>query len=129
MNIESDDEFRGHYYVPDYVIKYSDGELNNYMICDAKYSAKNKVRYKLIPNLSYKYLTSISPISSTDNLKGMYIFYGIVDENYRSESFYNVRIDSTKKIKPFIKLVPISEEIQYAYQENNAYDLLKNLTN
>lgn len=127
LNNETDEERRGHYYVPDYLIKYSDGEKESYLICDAKFSSNKNVRYKMIPNLAYKYITSISTIRLEDKLKGLYVFYGIVDDNVNQESFYDVHIDTAKEVTPYIKMVPVSEEVPYAYQEANAYDMLRKL--
>ncbi len=127
LNNETDEERRGHYYVPDYLLKYSDGAKENYMICDAKFSSNTKERYKMIPSLAYKYLTSISTINPGDSLKGLYVFYGIVDDYVNQESFYDVQIESAKEVTPYIRLVPVSEEVPYAYQENNAYDMLRKL--
>ncbi len=127
LNNESDEERRGHYYVPDYLLKYSDEDKENYIICDAKFSSNTKVRHKIIPSLTYKYITSISTIEANAELKGLFVFYGIVDDYANHESFYDVQLETVKEIKPYIKLVPISEEIPYAYQENNAYEMLRKL--
>ncbi len=127
LNNKTDEEYRGHYYVPDYLLKYSDENKENYIICDAKFSSKMRVKHKIIPYLAYKYITSISTIDESDSLKGLFVFYGIVDNYAMNESFYDAKIESAKDIIPYIKLVPISEEISYTYQENNVFDILQKL--
>lgn len=74
LNSESYEEYRGHYYDPDYLLKLSDGQRDSYKICDANFSSKFKTRNKMIPVLTYKYFTSISAIRPEDSLKGLYVF-------------------------------------------------------
>ena len=87
----------------------------------------NKIKTEMIPNLAYKYLTSISAINENALIKGMYIFYGITDDIVNSESFYDVRISGAKEISPEIRMVPMSEEVPYKYQENNLFELIRRL--
>lgn len=127
LNHETDDERQGHYYVPDYVIKYEEEQIERYLICDAKFSRKNKVKYKLMPNLIYKYLTSVSPVSKNIEIEGLYVFYGINEEDSRTESFYDRQIKGTTKLNPQIEMLPLSENISYSDQEKNISEMLKSL--
>lgn len=122
---ESDKEYRGHYYVPDYLIKAVVDGKERYVICDAKYSRINKVRTKLIPELAYKYLFSISPVEENVSIEGMNIFYGITEENVKAESFYDRAMGA--RIKPFTELIPLSEKVSLENQEANALQLLQHL--
>lgn len=127
MSMETEEEYYGHYYVPDFIIKYSVGGRNEYIIGDAKYSHYTKVKSKEIPKLAYKYLTSISTINDTSRIKGLYVFYGITDNHEESESFYNISIPGAKEINPEIRIVPVSEEISYNVQGYNFLELLRRL--
>lgn len=127
LNKESEDELRGSYYVPDFVIKYEDSKSEHYLICDAKYTYKRNVRFKYVPDLSYKYLTSVSTMRENAKIIGLYIFYAITDDYTDGESFFDVRIDGVKNNSQDIIMVPCSEEIPYAYQDNNAFEMIRKL--
>lgn len=123
LNRETDDERQGRYYVPDFVIKRVENEVEEYYICDAKFSRKNKVRHNLMPDLAYKYITSISPIGEDTIIKGLYVFYGLNEDNTKCESFYDKQINSGKIIKPYINMIPLSENLSYSDQEKNAVSM------
>ena len=127
LNRETDDEWQGHYYVPDYIIKYEDGNRERYLICDAKFSRKTKVKYHLLPDLIYKYIVSISPIHEKSEIKGMIIFYGLNEDNSVMESFYNRQVKGGKKIIPQIEMLPLSENLTYGEQEKNIIEMLRKL--
>ena len=127
INKESEEEMQGHYYVPDYIIKYKEDDKEKYIICDAKFMRRNKVRFNMIPDLSFKYLTSISPLSESAEVKGLYIFYGLNEEEMKSRSFYDNHVRDRKKIVPQIELVPLSESISYADQTDNAREMLRSI--
>lgn len=127
LNRETDDERQGHYYVPDYMIKYEEGENEQYLICDAKFSRKDKVRFGLMPDLIYKYISSISPVHETAEVKGLIVFYGLNEENDAMESFYDRQIRERRKIMPQIELLPLSENLTYSEQEKNATEMLRRL--
>ena len=129
LNRDSDIEFKGRYYVPDYILKYELDGKESYIICDAKYTNRNNACFKHIPDLSYKYITSISTMKDNAALKGLYLFYGITDDFDSSESFFNVHLDGTKKKEPELKLMPMAEEIPEYYQDNNMYELIRRLMN
>ena len=127
LNKESAVERQGHYYVPDYIIKYENNGKERYLICDAKFSNKTKVQYQLMPDLTYKYLTSISAIDENAEIIGLYVFYGLNEANGGIESFYNCQIVDGKKITPRIEMFPLSEGISYTSQVKNAFEMLREL--
>lgn len=116
INRETDDERQGRYYVPDYVLKYEADGKENYIICDAKFSKYEKVKYHLMPDLIYKYVVSFSPINELACIKGLYTFYGINELNKEVTTFFDRHILSTKLVSPAIEMVPISENISYSDQ-------------
>lgn len=118
FNADGEDERTGHYYVPDYIIKYSRDNRDIYSICDAKFTKTERVLHKHVPALAYKYLTSISPIDSQSEVKGMYILYGITMGKNSAQSFYNKMI-GFDSITPRIGILPISEDVSYSCQDNN----------
>ena len=125
MNRETDDERQGHYYVPDYVIKYEAEGRERYLICDAKFSRKSKVQYQLIPDLAYNYLTSISVVHENSEIIGLFVFYGLNEGNGIIESIYDRQIKGGKKITPRIELFPLSEGLSYSIQTRNAMEMLR----
>lgn len=124
LSNDTDDERRGHYYVPDYLIKAEIGNKEYYTICDAKYSRQNKVRNKLIPDLSYKYLFSFSVLDHNAEINGLNIFYGIIESEKQSVSFYDREVGNIK-VKPFVNMIPLSEEMSYEEQDENMLDILQ----
>lgn len=103
---EDDEERKGHYYVPDYLIKYDDGTKARYVICDAKYSKIDVVRGRYIPDLSYKYLFSLSPIDYKSSvLSGLSILYGKPEQGSEGNTFYDRQIGD---IRPFADIIPFS---------------------
>lgn len=124
---DTDDERKGRYYVPDYIIKYEKDVKIQYLICDAKFSRKTKVQHQIIPDLAYKYLTSISPLSENANVLGLYIFYGLNENNSNIESFYNRKMKDGKTIFPMIEMIPLSEGVLYSDQTKNALEMLRSL--
>lgn len=125
LNQETDDERQGHYYVPDYIIKYEADGRERYLVCDAKFSRKSKVQYQLVPDLAYKYLTSISVVHENAEIIGLFVFYGLNEDNSTIESFYDRQIKGTPQIIPRIEMFPLSEGVSYSIQTQNARDLLK----
>lgn len=125
LNKETDEEKQGHYYVPDYVLKYEESGVENYIILDAKFSKKNKVKYQLMPELLYKYITSISATKEHINLKGLYIMYGLSENNMVTESFFDKQIKTGKRICPLAEMVPLAEEISYSTQGKSLAEIMK----
>ena len=128
LSRESEEEMKGKYYVPDYVLKYSEDGKDTYMICDAKFTRRNNVKYKLMPGLTYKYLTSISTVTENASIKGLYIFYGVNEGIDNSGSFYDKQLRTDRKIEPRIEMIPLSEAMSYADQSKNAMKMLRSVT-
>ena len=123
LNKENNEEWVGHYYVPDFLIKTEINGQEKYVICDAKYTYLSNAKNKFIPDLSYKYLFSISDAEENTEIIGMTIFYGLTDENTISESFYDK--EQGRTIKPFADLVPLSEFLSTERQKNNILNLIR----
>ena len=126
LNSDKDMERRGTYYVPDYVLKYYDGKRNRFMICDAKLSSKNTVRAYHVPELSFKYLLSISCVHQEDQYVGMTIFYEKSKET-SIETFYDKQGENP--IKPYILIVPVTENIPEANQEQLIQEIIGRFLN
>lgn len=77
--------------------------------------------------MSDKYLTSISPLSENANVLGLYIFYGLNENNSNIESFYNRKMKDGKTIFPMIEMIPLSEGVLYSDQTKNALEMLRSL--
>lgn len=114
--------------MPDFILKYESDDKVKYLICDAKFSRKSKVQYYLMPDLIYKYISSLSTINDNEGIVGMCIFYGLSEENVEMQSFYDKQIKNAKVIKPIIEMLPLSETISYSEQTDNAVELLRQLT-
>ena len=67
---------QGNYYLPDYLIKIEENNMERYYILDAKYSTVNNIERYQLPYLVYKYLFSISVMNYKDILKGLGIICG-----------------------------------------------------
>ena len=122
---EYEEERKGHYYVPDYILKYETAGRERYLICDAKFSRKEKVQHQLMPDLIYKYVSSLSPINKTSDIVGLFIFYGINEGNNDVASFYDRYIRAAKPITPYIETIPLSEGVSYSKQRDNSLEMLK----
>ncbi len=127
LSKDSEEERNGHYYVPDYVLKYEKNNYERYLICDAKFSPKNTVRYTKIPELAFKYLTSISTTKVDARIAGLCVFYGINDSNDIMESFFDRKLENGQSIIPEIELFPLSENSTGTVQMQNAKEMLRYL--
>ena len=108
LGSSNDRDYRGEYYVPDFLIKYVKNDMEYYIIGDAKFSSYISVRRNYVTDLSYKYIVSMSPVSENISIAGLFINYG-KDENFRaSKSVYDNEI-SDCPIQPFFEIIPISE--------------------
>lgn len=110
LSTDEEDERRGHYYVPDFLIKVSHGDVAKYIICDAKFSSLSTVQNYYVSNLTYKYLFSISPINENDSVAGLCIFYGQCVSECNLQSVYDRKLKG-HKITPFAELHPLVEGI------------------
>lgn len=104
----NDRDFRGEYYVPDYLIKYVQNEKEYYIIGDAKFSSYSSVIRNYVTDLAYKYLISISPVENNIKIAGMFINYGKEMKRIPSKSVYDNKIKENP-ISPFFNIILISE--------------------
>ncbi len=123
----------GHYYTPDYLLRWKGEGKENYLVLDAKYSYKKKVLQELMPEMSYKYLLSLSPIAYEEEgrpvqvaMKGLEILYGLTNGDQRLESFYNCQLPGST-ITPAANAVPCSEEVEPENQRQNMAELLREI--
>ena len=121
----------GHYYTPDYLLRWKQGNRENYLILDAKYSYRKKVLQELMPEMSYKYLLSLSPVPYEENgqkvevaVRGLEILYGLTHGEQQMESFYNCQLP-VKEIRPAANVIPFSEEVTEENQQENIRELLR----
>lgn len=128
---DNDVERRGRYYTPDYLFKVSRYNKDTcvkekYVICDAKYRTYNNVRYEEVPKLSYKYLFSLGQRDPKAALEGMILFYGIPGEKPHEKkvmSFYDKAMNWD--LRPFVDMMPMSENFEEADQDSNFTMLLR----
>lgn len=123
---DNPNESTGSYYVPDYVIKYEESGKASYIICDAKFSYKKKVKYGRMPYLIYRYISSISPLKDNVDVKGLYVFYALTHEE-NMESFYDFSVGKLKIATPYVEMVPLSEMIPISSQQKNSKQIFKDL--
>ncbi len=122
INNDTEDERRGHYYVPDFLIKIDTGSVVQYIICDAKFSSLSTIQ-NYISNLAYKYLFSISPISDKDVISGLCIIYGQCTEANVLQTIYDRQL-ANSKIAPFAETLPLIEGIQNDRHFNHIKQML-----
>ena len=66
-------------------------------------------------------------MSENANVLGLYIFYGLNENNSNIESFYNRKMKDGKTIFPMIEMIPLSEGVLYSDQTKNALEMLRSL--
>ena len=108
LGASNDRDYRGEYYVPDFLIKYVKNGTEYYIIGDAKFSSYNSVLRNYVTDLSYKYIVSMSPVADRIKIAGLFINYGKDEKNTVSRSVYDKEI-SDCPIHPFFEIIPISE--------------------
>ena len=123
----------GHYYTPDYLLKWKSGNRETYLILDAKYSYRKKVLQELMPEMSYKYLLSLSPVPYEEEgkkvepaVRGLEILYGLTNGEQELESFYNCRLPGTS-ILPAANVIPFAETVTEENQQKNIRELLREM--
>ena len=80
-----------------------------------------------MPDLIYKYISSISPADKESELVGMNIFYGIsIWGEHELKNFYDKQLDY--KINPFISMIPMGVEVGWEENEINLQETLHYLT-
>lgn len=110
LSDEEEGERRGHYYVPDFLIKIERADIAKYIICDAKFSELKTIHNYYITALAYKYLFSLSTISYTDMIAGLCIIYGQCINENTLQSVYDRQL-SNQRILPFAETLPLLENI------------------
>ena len=108
LGVSNDRDYRGEYYVPDFLIKYVKNGTEYYIIGDAKFSSYSSVLRNYVTNLAYKYIVSISPVTDDMVIAGLFINYGKDEKNTVSKSVYDNEIKEYP-IRPFFEIIPISE--------------------
>lgn len=105
---------RGRYYTPDYVIriKRKGWKGARYLIADAKYTNYQDVHdFKIIP-LTYKYLFSLGPKDSNDQITGLYIFHGkrqnALENQSLAQSVYDLLPDHQGRF-PQVEIISLYE--------------------
>lgn len=107
---------RSDFYTPDYVIKIHRKDHDHYIILDAKFSTRSIARKYRVRELLYKYLISISTRRAEDQLAGLILINGKIDENETQDEIENV-FDleehevhpDVKEITPYAKILSITE--------------------
>ena len=128
LGVSNNRDFRGEYYVPDYLIKYLKNGTEYYIIGDAKFSSYSSVIRNYVTDLAYKYIVSISPVADNIKLAGLFINYGKDEKSTMSKSVYDNEIAECT-IKPFFKVVPISELTEEAQHFAEFEKLLDHINN
>ena len=115
------------FYAPDYLIKCEKDNKVRYCICDAKWTGFEKLRDCLMPELIYKYISSISPANKDTELVGMNIFFGLSTwGKHDAKSFYDKEMED--KISPFISMIPMGIEVDWEENEINLQETFRALT-
>lgn len=123
---DHDDRWGGHYYAPDYLVKAESENGTKYLILDAKFSDAETVRRYHVRDLAFKYLFSISPVSSAETVTGLCIIYGKCTENELLQSAYDNQLPD-HPIKPLAEILPLIEGVDSEEQYNKLDMLLKTL--
>lgn len=106
----SDDNSRGYYYTPDYIIKHENPseDHSQYLILDAKYSDQKSVLKYQISTLAFKYLFSISAINPKDQIVGLYIINGQSSSGDSLTDVYNKKFEN-QVITPRAEIITLTE--------------------
>ena len=114
------DESVGSYYTPDYLVKIESlGEPTRYIIVDAKFMTVRNVKAYQVAALAYKYLFSISPVNSTDEIVALYIINGQSDEDVDSVVDIYDRSMHPGSITPCAEIITLTENSEDT-QENHS---------
>lgn len=128
LGISTDRDYRGEYYVPDYLIKYVKNGIEHYIIGDAKFTSYSSVLRNYVTSLSYKYIVSISPVTDNIRIAGLFINYGKDERITVSKTVYNNEIIDCP-IRPFFDVIPISELTEETQHFAAFERLLKHINN
>ena len=114
-------ESTGSYYLPDYIIKFTDDKKDVYLVVDAKFSTVERIKSSYYPVLAFKYLFSLSTINDDDLIAGLCAVGGKVsDDNCELQSIYTNHIPNN--YLPYADILSINESSQ-----NNNDELHKTL--
>lgn len=120
----------GRYYTPDYVLRIESSQWKGarYILADAKYTTMQNVRaYKMFP-LIFKYLFSLTPLDSNDQITGLYVFNGKSgnpnDRLTLVRSIYDL-LDKPHDVLPQVEMISLYE---YAGQrQSDQFEVLRHL--
>lgn len=104
-NSKSENNKKGKTYTPDYLIKVEYNDMTNYIIIDAKFSTPENVRLHQLQDLVYKYLFSISPLNTEDDILGVYILCGKTSGNDKQDIVHDLADQLHRKITPFAEIL------------------------
>lgn len=110
LNRNGIDERGDKYYTPDYIIKVEINGVEHYLILDAKFSTEKNVKRYYVPDLSFKYLFSISSVEKNKMVDGLCIVYGQCYDTNKMQSAYDKQIGTTD-ISPFMDMLPLIEGV------------------
>ena len=120
----------GTYYTPDYVFRIESDRWKGarYILADAKYASSRNVRdFKMFP-LLFKYLFSLTPLNSQDQITGLYVFNGKSENpNDRLDLVHSVYdlVDDPHRVFPQAEIISFYE---YAGQrQKDQFDVLRAL--
>lgn len=124
-SIKPDRETQGaSYYTPDYILKVESNNKSRYLILDAKFSNRDDVRAYCVEDLAFKYLFSLSPVSSSSSITGLCILYGKCTEGDSVKSAYDNQLPG-HRIFPCAELIPLMEGISSKSEsESSKFDFI-----
>ena len=100
----------GHYYAPDYLVRFDNGQGTKYVLLDAKFSDLGTIKKYYAQELAFKYLFSVSPVSGTEQVAGLGIIYAKCSEGEGAKSLYDKQMPG-RDIVPFAEVLPMMEGI------------------
>lgn len=115
---DNENDSKGSYYVPDFILKIESNGTANYVIIDAKFSTVGTVKKYRVPVLAFKYLFSISTIEKKDKILGLCIINGKSDEDNDSITDIYDRSMRPGDIYPQAELLTLTENNQDNNEEH-----------
>ncbi|HAQ39476.1 MAG TPA: hypothetical protein DCM73_00610 [Clostridiales bacterium] len=106
---DNENDSKGSYYVPDFILKIESNGTANYVIIDAKFSTVSTVKKYRVPALVFKYLFSISTVEKKDKILGLCIINGKSDEDTDSITDIYDRSMRPGDIYPQAELLTLTE--------------------
>lgn len=105
--IDNREEYRGNYYVPDFIIKLQKDNIEKYYIIDSKHSSSNNVKRYQLPYLVYKYLYSLNPVKHSAQISGLCILCGKENVN-ATENLHDIAYSYQVQISPSAHICTIT---------------------